>query len=220
MKDFPGDIPIEGYSGSEIIITGDANHETPERAKGLKPIYPGGVDNTGQGIKLEKNGDQVTLTYLLPITNEGREYKIKVPENVYLKLTSGCERQTDAHVQNMKGEVEINICGNISLKHVSGPLVLSTISGNIDVVFSEVSKDKPISIASISGEIDVTLPANTPATVEMSNISGSMYSDFDFHSDDKDMKRIGGNSINGQINGGGVDLKIHDISGNIYLRKG
>jgi len=97
--------------------------------------------------------------------------------------------------------------------------VLSTINGTVDVVFSEISKDKPSSIASINGEIDVTLPVTSAVNLEMRNMQGGMYSDFDLPSDDKQMKRVGGGAVNAKINGGGVSLKINSINGNIYLRK-
>ena len=48
LTEFSGDLPIEGYSGNEIIIEGEVRGSgNPDRAKGLKPIYPGGTDNTG-----------------------------------------------------------------------------------------------------------------------------------------------------------------------------
>ncbi len=64
------------------------------------------------------------------------------------------------------------------------------------------------------------MPANTPANIEMSDMNGNMYSDFDFHAQDKNMKHVGGGSVHAQINGGGVDVKLRTINGNIYLRKG
>ena len=79
---------------------------------------------------------------------------------------------------------------------------------------------RPISIASVSGEIDITMPAKTAMDLEMETVSGNMYSDFDFPSGGKQMRRIGGSSINTQLNGGGVSLKLNTVSGNIYLRKG
>jgi lia operon protein LiaG len=219
LIDIPENLPIEGYAGNEIIITSDHFNEPPDRAKGLKPVYPGGTDNTGMALSVEKNGNQVNIQCLLPIT-QNASYRIKVPENFSLRIKSGCARSGSVDIQNMKNEVEINACQSIKLRNVTGPLVLSTISGNIDVLFTELSKDKPISIASVSGEIDVTLPAKTTADLEMGTVSGNMYSDFDFQADKKEMKRIGGNSINTSLNGGGVDLKINSVSGNIYLRKG
>jgi DUF4097 and DUF4098 domain-containing protein YvlB len=78
-------------------------------------------------------------------------------------------------IENIKNEIEFNGCHSIELKNVTGPLVVSTISGGVKVVFSEISKDKPISLASISGEVDVTVPAKAALDLEMSTISGGMF---------------------------------------------
>ena len=220
LEDFPGDLPVEGYSGNEIIITSTSGRfDPPDRAKGLKPIYGGGTDNTGIAVAMEKNGNKVSFRCLLPITKHG-DYRIKVPDNFALKIHRGCERNGETNVQNIKNEIDFDGCHKVNLKNVTGPLVISTISGGVDVVFSEISKDKSISIASISGEVDVTIPAKAGVDVDMSTISGNMYSDFDFAPDSKEMRRVGGSSIHSALNGGGTDLKLSNISGNIYLRKG
>ncbi len=220
LRNFSGDLPIEGYSGNEIIIssTDERGQKTPERAKGLKPVYSGGTDNTGLGLSVEKNGSQINIDCLMPFTRRG-DFKIKVPENLALKINSGCERNNQLSIRNIKNEIEIKNCHSIELKNVSGPLVLSTISGSIDVVLTGINKDKPTSIASVSGEIDVTLPASSAANLEMTTINGNMYSDFDLATQQSAMKRVGGNAITTKLNGGGGDLKISNISGNIYLRK-
>lgn len=221
LNDFVGDFPVEGYSGNEIIITSSSARftNTPERAKGLKAVYSKGTDNTGIGLRVEKNGSTITVECLLPFTKR-EPYKIKVPNNLALDIKSGCELGSNITIRNMTNEIEINNCNSIDIKAVSGPLVLSTISGEIKVVLTSLNKDKPTSIASVSGNIDITLPAKTPADVEMSTISGSVYTDFDLTNPKDKMQRIGGNNIKNSLNGGGAGLKISNISGDIYLRKG
>jgi lia operon protein LiaG len=221
LNDFSGPLPIEGYDGKEIIVT-NLNSEfksAPDRAKGLKPVYAAGTDNTGIGLYMEKDGNRISFRCLLPITH-GADYRIKVPNNFAVKVKSECGKGGNITVDDIRNEVEVSACHSIKVRRVTGPLVLSTISGNIDVTFTEVNKDKPISIAAVSGEIDVTLPAKTPVNLEMQTVSGNMYSDFEFPVNDKQMKKIGGSSVDTQLNGGGVDLKINNVSGNIYLRKG
>ncbi len=85
LNDFAEDLPIEAYNGTEIIVTSDREGKTPDRAKGLKPVYADGTDNTGFGVSVEKNGNQVTLQCLLPIT-QSANYKIKVPDNFSIKV--------------------------------------------------------------------------------------------------------------------------------------
>src|SRR5208337_927066 len=86
LKDFSGKLPIEGYNGNDIIFTSSSEDNTPpEKAKGLKAIYPGGTDNSGLGLNVEKNGNQVSVTCLIPFTRSS-EYTIKVPENLAVEI--------------------------------------------------------------------------------------------------------------------------------------
>ncbi len=220
LKDFSGSLPIEGYSGTDIVITAiEGNFKPPEKAKGLKPIYPAGSDNTGIGLDVQKIDNMITVTCLIPFT-QNSEYKIKVPESMAVELSSGCERNNDVTVKNMKNEIDIKTCHDIKLDNVTGPLVLSTISGNIDITFGTINTTKSSSVHSVSGDIDVTLPVKTPTDLELNVVSGAIYSDFDFSESQKNLKKIGGNETNYSLNGGGFKFSIGTVSGNIYLRKG
>jgi lia operon protein LiaG len=220
LRNFPNDLPIEGYSGNEIIISAD-NREfvPPERAKGLKPVYPGGNDNSGIGLSVEKNGSTISVVCMLPITKHA-DYKIRVPDNLSLEIESGCERTSNILVTNMKNEIEIQNCYGIDLRNVTGPLVLSTITGDINISFSALAPDRPMSINAVSGEIDITLPAKTAANLELRTMGGSFWSDFDFSETKENLKKVGGNEIGYALNGGGPKFSIATISGNVYIRKG
>ncbi len=220
LKDFNGKLPIEGYAGTDIVISSASGKiEVPEKAKGLKPVFPGGTDNTGIGIDVQKSENTITITCLVPFTRES-EYKMKMPENVAVEITSGCERSNDIVMKGMKNEIDIQICHNIELKDVTGPLVLSTIDGNIDVTYSSINTTKSSSVKSVSGDVDITLPVKTAVSLDLNTISGAVYSDFDFPSTKKDLKRIGGNDMNYDLNGGGSRFTISSVSGNVFLRKG
>jgi lia operon protein LiaG len=220
LEDFIGDLPIEGYSGNEIIITASSgDFQPPEKAKGLKPIYGGGTDNTGIGLEMVKEGNKIQLHCLLPGHKDGG-YRIKVPDAIMLRIKSGPLSHGETTISNFKGEIEYNGYDHINLKNVTGPVVVSTINGGINVTFSEINKDKPVSLVSVNGEIDVTLPAKAAVELQMSTVNGSMYSDFDLSAASKDMKRVGGNAIHTQLNGGGTSVRLQAINGNIYLRKG
>ncbi|MGA2407974.1 MAG: DUF4097 family beta strand repeat-containing protein [Bacteroidales bacterium] len=220
LKDFTDSLPIEGYSGSDIIITSTSEDLTPPaKAKGLKAVFPAGTDNTGIGLDVQKIDNLITITCLLPFTRDG-EYKIKVPENLAIELTSGCERSNDIYIKGMKNEIDIKSCHDIKLKDVTGPLVLSTISGDIDITYSSINSVKSSSVNSISGDIDITIPAKTATDLELRTVTGAFYSDFDFSATQKNLKKVGGNEMNYSLNGGGFKFNIGTVSGNIYLRKG
>jgi len=220
LKDFSGSLPIEGYSGSDIVITALSGDFTPpEKAKGLKPIYAGGTDNSGIGLDVQKSDNEIQVTCIVPFTRQS-EYKLRVPENMTIELESGCERNNDVTIKGMKNELDITTCQDIKLENVTGPLVLSTISGDIEITYSTINTAKSSSVHSVSGDVDITLPSKTATTLELSVISGAIYSDFDFSDSQKNLKKIGGNETNKSLNGGGFKYSIGSISGNIYLRKG
>ncbi|MFT3823949.1 MAG: DUF4097 family beta strand repeat-containing protein [Chitinophagaceae bacterium] len=219
LNNFCNDLSIEGYSGNEIIIVSSLPAETPEKAKGLKSVYARGTDNTGIGLEVEKNGSHVILQYLLAPT-KGATYKIKVPDNFSIEIATECKYLGDVSVSNIKGEVAIKNCRNITAKNIQGPLVLSTTAGSINVHFAALTKGNPVSLASIGGEIDVTVPATSAMDVELKSFTGTIYSDFSFPDDKKSSKKVGGSNISSKLNGGGTSVTITNTTGNIYLRKG
>ncbi len=219
LKNFSGDLPVEGYSGNEIVITSSSlDLEPPERAKGLKPVYPGGTDNTGIGLEVEQNDGQILVSCLLPFTRKG-EYRLKVPDNLALDMQSGCENSTEITITDMKNEIEIQNCHNITMENVTGPLILSTISGDIDIICNDITANTPFSINSVSGDIDISIPENAAINLEMRTVTGGFYSDFDFPEPEKDMKRVGGNQFSYKLNGGGSKFSLVTVSSYIYLRK-
>ena len=85
-----------------------------------------------------------------------------------------------------------------------------------------MSQQAPISISSVNGELDITIPSNTKADLVLSTFSGDIFTDMDIEFDKKSkegLSIIGGNKIKGTLNGGGVDILLNTINDNIYLRK-
>jgi hypothetical protein len=90
---------------------------------------------------------------------------------------------------------------------------VETIDGNITVR----GKTKEMNVKSISGFIDLAVPAGKQADLDFSTISGRMYSNLD----------IAGNKsrsgipmkVSEKLNSGGDLIKLETISGDIFLRK-
>ena len=103
LKGFSGDMPVEGYAGTEIEIKTEAEKITaPERAKGLKAIYPAGTDNSGIGVQVDKKGNVTTITCLIPFTRRS-EYSFRIPENLAVSIESGCENDNNITISGQIG---------------------------------------------------------------------------------------------------------------------
>jgi len=228
IENLLGEVTFDGYDGNEIIVEVSNFKAPPKRADGLKAIYGGGEENTGIGLTFLELDGSIQISGASK-QSEDAKYTFKIPNSMTLKVNYASPfAESDQIVfKNFKNEISIKtLNADIEFIDVTGPITSSTIDGDTKVVFSKVSQESPISISSIDGEIDVTIPANTPSNLRFSNFDGEVYTDFDIDFIDKDKKGdhslsyIGGhNSSSGTINGGGVEISLKTIDGIIYLRK-
>lgn len=213
-------ITIEGYEGTEIIIENNSYKSPPERAEGLRPLYGAGEDNTGIGLYVEEEDGQLKF---IQATANGGSYVVKVPNRIRVMIEEVNWGNGDISVSNHNGEIEIQSkIGDVVLKNVTGPVIVNSTSGNAEIVFSRVSASTPSSVSLVSGFLDVTLPASTSADLQLSSLSGEIYTNLDLEIENgkEGMMRLGGGKkITGTLNGGGAELKFKAISGDIFLRK-
>ncbi len=232
------DVQIIGHDKNEIIITTDfageyvdepvkMKKERPDRAEGLKAISVSASDNTGIGLVVEKSEDSFTV---LKISKNARNksYKFLIPNKATLSIQDiHAEVNTTYIVENFEGEAEIMALNSqLKMNNISGPVVANATNGNIEIVFAKLTPEKPNSIVSVNGFVDVTLPKNTAANLEMNTVNGEAYTDWDIQVD-KDassampmgMGNMNVFNIAGAINGGGIPISIQSVNGDIYLRK-
>jgi len=97
-----------------------------------------------------------------------RDFKIQVPRdtNIIVKTNSYNSDRT-VRIAGTDGEVDINIGnGNIALKNTTGAIAITTTSGVIAAELDEAPK-KAITLATMTGNIDLALPASATANVRM-----------------------------------------------------
>jgi hypothetical protein len=226
IKGVYGEITIKGTTGNQLVIEVSNLDPPPEKAEGLKPLLSGGVDNSGIGLNVDKSGG------VLKITSGSREsedanYTFLVPGKVAVKVDlSDPWAYDDLLVEDFGGELEIEALNpDIELTNITGPVTLHAINGNLDLTFDNVNQESPTSISAINGDINFIIPGSTSASFSLSTIHGEIYTDLDINveqdeDEDEDLHYVGGHrDVNGTLNGGGVEINLNAINGNIYIRK-
>ena len=216
------EVTIKGYSGSEIVISGHKDEEADERAAGLKLLNSQGLDdNTGFGVSVREEGDNVHVT---GIGNaDDSRITIQLPKNMAVYYSHTDYHGGDLVIEDVAGEIEVSAAHNeVHLKNVTGPMAVKSLYGEIEAVFSSVNQSGSISLNSVYNLIDATFPSSSGYNVNMSTPYGSIYTDvsIDVDTGDDEMKRISNKKIKGTVNGGGVDVTLKSGYENIYLRKG
>jgi len=192
-----------------------------------------GTGSPAQGIgSADMGGGKATVSHTGVIEFKGIPF---VPD-MQIPVTGLLEGKIN--VTNISGDMDLNtIEGNIILTDVSGDITAHTIEGDMTITFKNGGHTKPLYFSSIEGDIDVTLPSGTRADLVMKTIDGDIYSDFnmDFYhesgrKEDKQEHSTGSfnigfinlfpNSVTAHINGGGSEINLQTIEGNIYVRKG
>lgn len=169
-------------------------------------------DNDAFKLDVKKEHSEITI-----------ESHIEDMENLHNTSFKQYEKENEVTGGNNIILENNSICQNIKMNllfEVMLPrkiaLDINTISGNINITGLHARMD----INTISGYIDLSLPSKHKADLVMKTISGEMYSNFDLQ---QEYKRGYSHYVNrkyeASLNGGGQDLFLKTISGNIYLRK-
>ncbi|MCE6989955.1 DUF4097 family beta strand repeat-containing protein [Dyadobacter sp. CY323] len=225
-----GSIHVTGYAGNHVVI--DASSKTEERrdkpndeqAGGMKRISP---RNAGLDITATEQNNTVKINSR--VNHNILTLNIKVPLKCKLKVST--VNDGDIIVENVDGELEIkNVNGDIRLTNVSGSAVANTINGTLKATFKNVNTTSPMAFSTLNGNVDVTLPAAAKFDVRIKSDRGEIYSDFDVDVDKsqpqatrsaKDgMYKVSIEDwVKGKVNGGGGEIMMKNMNGNIYVRK-
>ncbi len=142
-------------------------------------------------------------------------------------------------VDTVSGEVEMaditgalhlhTISGEVSGGHIRGPLHLDSVSGKVALEESNLSsveattvsggmhyqthfEEGPYRFNSVSGDVELLVPPETACTAELQSISGRLSTRLPATS----ISRQKGNQTV-EVQGGGVKVYLHSISGNLSL---
>jgi predicted membrane protein len=215
------DVVIEGTTGNEIIFSSrSAKKDIDERAKGLKAISAMGLeDNTGFGLSVVDKGDIIEVRQLKKM--DGPDVKILVPKGVSISFSHSSPHGSDVKFTNVEGEIEVSTVHNgVYLDNPTGPITINTVHGEIEAKLPATFKS-PISLVSVHGAVDVALPLTTKASLKLSTVYGEIFVDPDFkiQVETKNGLVSYSNTVNGKINGGGLDVNLSSTHGSVYLRK-
>jgi hypothetical protein len=222
-----GSITVAGYEGKDVIIEVLDKEKKPHvrTHDGLHSLSTGGRAD----ITAEESNNRVTVQ---GEAGKTANLVLKIPQNeVTLKL--GTVNDGDILASNINGELEItNVNGAIKLTSISGSVVANTVNGNVVVTFRSIDPKAAMAFTTLNGNVDVTFPAGLKANVKLKSDRGDIFTDFDVAAEQhkpKVTQKSGGKGamyslkvedwVYGKIDGGGPEMMMKNMNGNIYIRK-
>lgn len=227
-----GSIHVTGYSGKDVVIdiastTSPRQQKRDENddkaANGMKRINPGNpfdvsAREKNNMVNIEANSIQQPV-----------DLTIKVPQQFSLRI--GTVNHGQITVDNVSGEMEVNnVNGSIELSNIAGSAIANTVNGGVIATFKSVNTDAPMAFSTLNGNVDVTFPASAKMNVKIKSDRGDIYTDFDIDVDKTQSKVNRSNQngmyrvsiddwVQGKVNGGGREIMMKNMNGNIYVRK-
>ena len=223
-----GSIKVAGYDGKDIIINvvprnGEDEEDSKAVENGMKRISTHG----SYEVTAKEADNNVTVNTGNP--NKAIDLDLKIPQDV--KLQIGTVNDGEVVVENVRGELEVNnVNDKITLTNISGSVVCNTVNGDVNVTFKTIDPKAPMAFSTLNGDVNVTLPADTKANLKLKSDNGDVFSDFDIELDKTPAKidkvtepglyKIKKDDwVFGKINGGGPEMMMKNMQGNIYVKK-
>jgi len=104
-------------------------------------------------------------------------------------------------------EIEVPSIANLKIKTISGDIIIE-------------KGIYPMYLESISGFIDLYVPSKADADISVNTVTGGVYSNIDINKSNSNLDSSpGGTDGTIRLNNGGNRIKLHTVSGDIYIRK-
>jgi hypothetical protein len=145
------------------------------------------------------------------------DYAIQVPRNTRLKgITSVNGRIV---IEDVNGDIEAStVNGTTQVIGATGDLKLSTVNGRVAAELTSLGHGQSVSLNSVNGRIEVTLPANADAEVSANTVNGGMTSEFPALVVQKEFPVS--KKLKGTLGNGSARVKASTVNGRISFRKG
>lgn len=222
VNQIQGSITVRGYNGNDAIVEGShSSRRHGNVPEGMHRIeVPGGMDITEDNNVITIHGGVVNSS----------DITVQVPVQTSLKLKT--VNGGKVSVEGISGDIEAdNTNGSVIITDVSGSVVASSTNGKVTVSLNKVTPNKNMSLTTLNGTIDLTLPADTKANLRMRTDNGDINTDFDVKIEGNHPPQVNDRTTNrgrriridktvyGSINGGGPEIQLVTFNGSIYLRK-
>lgn len=220
IKGVNGSVRAEAApAGSEVEVvaakssrrddTNTVRIEAVEHADGVTicAVYPNrdadkpNVCAPGDGGRMSVNNNDVKVDFV-----------VRVPAGVRF---NGRNVNGSVEALGLAADVEASsVNGNVKIS-TTGLARATTVNGSINATMGNANWSDKLMFTTVNGKIDLTFPASLSTEVDFSTVNGEIMSDFQLTITGRMSKR----QLNGTIGGGGRELHLRTVNGDVLLRR-
>ncbi|MBM3874655.1 MAG: DUF4097 domain-containing protein [Verrucomicrobia bacterium] len=204
VRNVSGKVEIIAWDRNEVSIVAEKRARKPEVAAKAEIVIETSADRIDIETRFEKSwiwGDKVEVDYL-----------IKAPAGARLDV-----KVVNAGVitQGITGPANVEaVNGNLDLAGLTAGGRFKTVNGSIDATFSAVAARDDITIETVNGNVDLSLPADATFSLTARTINGGMRCAFPL-----DKSKNSRTEVVGTVGSGGAAVTLKSVNGNLQVRK-
>lgn len=208
-----GSITIETWDRNEVKLIAVKNADTKERLSEVEIR----IDSSPDSFSVETDYDSWKRDGR-GWKNNGKlqvEYTLTVPRNANLneiETVNGSIRISNA--ANIVKASAVN--GEVRATNLRGMTSLSTVNGTVFADFEQLQTGSRISLDTVNGTVDLTIPSDANATLRADSVNGSIVNDFGLP---VRKGRYVGRDLYGKVGSGDVQIKLNSVNGGLNIKR-
>lgn len=217
-----GNIVVKGYDGDAVVVSGIREGRDRDQVE-IEDLSSGNrVDihvrypncrSCDAGVRFEVRVPRSQRLNIDPISTASGNIEVSdvTAAEVRVNTASG-----DVLVKDVTGAIRANTAsGEMKVRNAAGSVSAQSASGNVEVELTRLEGTDNMKFSSASGDVNVRVPSNLDAEVDMSSFSGSVKTNFPLEVENQ---RYGpGGHARGRIGSGARRLHVSSASGNVSL---
>ena len=140
------------------------------------------------------------------------DYEVRLPAGVEFE---GVVVSGDVRAEELRSDVSLTTVDGDVFVSTTERAWAKTVSGDMEIEMGDFGGED-LDFSTVSGDITLWVPADFSADVDFNSLSGDFETDFQMSVTREKSKWIG-SSIEGTIGGGGRDLSLSTVSGDVNL---
>lgn len=207
-----GSITLEAWDKNEVKLVAIKTADSKERLAEVEIK----VESKPDYFSVETNYDSWKARGGERWKNNGKlevDYQLMVPRGAVLN-----------EIETVNGSVEVsNFTNTVRMSAVNGPVKamnirgsakISTVNGDVLADFDRLESGSKISLETVNGSVNLTIPSDSNATVRADSLNGNITNDFGLTV--RKGKYVG-RDLYGRIGGGDVQVKLNSVNGGLAI---
>ena len=217
LDNIDGRIEIEGWDRNEVVIKALKHGKTQENVEAVK-------------INVDSSPDKIVVHTVQPPEATGGwfwfnskkndasvDYLVQVPRQAHLDKVESVNG--DVVIDGVLGDTETStVNGSALVRGAADNLKVSTVNGQIEVELISLGGNQFVSLDSVNGTIEATLPANADAQVSAETLNGGAHTEFPRLVVKKEFPVS--KHLKGTLGNGSATVKANSVNGSIRFLRG